>query len=88
MTAARKSLLFLAMTSVRFLQLKNAWNRGTYFSSGLCHKNIGCIPAKRDMRPVIFGGEGQCLSEAKNVPRAKPEALPRLHESAGLTQGI
>ena len=35
---------------------------------------IGYIPAKRDVTPVISLGEGQCLSEAKGVPRVKPEA--------------
>ena len=34
------------------------------------------IPSKRDIRPVISHREEQCLSEAKEVPRVKPEALP------------
>ena len=50
--------------------------------------SMGYIPAKRDIRPVISRGEGQRLSDAKEVPRAKPEALPRLHESTGLPEGI
>ena len=41
---------------------------------------VGFIPAKKDIRPNIYLEEGQCLSKAKDVPRAKPEALPRLCE--------
>ena len=46
------------------------------------------IPAKRDIRLVISHREGQRLSEAKGVLRAKPETLPRLCESTRLPQGI
>jgi len=53
--------------------------------SALC---IGYIPARQDIRPVISRGKGQCLSEAEEVPRAKPEALPRLNESTDLSQGL
>ena len=45
---------------------------------GLC---IGYIPGQRDIRPVTSRGRGQCLSGAEEVPRAKPEALPRQNES-------
>ena len=41
---------------------------------------MGFIPAKKEIRPDIYLEEGQCLSKAKEVPRAKPEALPRLCE--------
>ena len=44
---------------------------------------IRCILAK-SIRPVISHGDGQCLSEAKEVPQAEPEAVPRLHESTCL----
>ena len=37
----------------------------------------GYIPGQRDIRPVISNGKSQCLSGAEEVPRAKPEALPR-----------
>ena len=37
-----------------------------YFYVKIC---VGYIPAKRDIRPVISRGKGQCLSEAKEVPR-------------------
>ena len=39
----------------------------------LCNHRIICvryIPTKRDIRHVTSLGEGQCLSEAKEVPRA------------------
>ncbi len=32
--------------------------------------------------------ESQCLSEAKEVPRVQPSALPRLHSSTDLSRGI
>ena len=50
--------------------------------------SVGYIPAKRDIRHVISCGKGQCSSEAEEVPRAKPEVLPRLNESTDLYQGI
>ncbi len=37
---------------------------------------------------VLCRGKGQCLSDAAEVTWAKPEALPRLHESTDLSQGI
>ena len=43
--------------------------------------SIGYIPTQRDIRPVISHEEGQCLSEAKEVQRALPSALLRLHET-------
>ena len=46
---------------------------------------IGYIPGQRDI-PVISRGRGQCLSGAEEVPRAKPEALPRQNESMSLGQ--
>ena len=52
---------------------------------GIC---IGYIPGQRDIRPVISRGRGQCLSGAEEVPRAKPEALPRRNESTDLSQGM
>ena len=48
---------------------------------------IGYIPANRDIRPITPHREGQCLSQSKEVPRAKPKALPRPHKSTGLTKG-
>ena len=50
--------------------------------------SVGYIPAKRDIRPVISRGKGQCSSEAEEVPRVKPEVLPRLNESTDLSRGI
>ncbi len=37
------------------------------YHNGIC---VGYIPAKRDIRHVISSGEGQCLSEAEEGPRA------------------
>ena len=39
------------------------------------------------MQPIISFGKGQCFPGAKEVPRAKPKALPRLHKSTGLPVG-
>ena len=46
------------------------------------------ISDQRDIRPVVSPGKGQCMSGAEEVPRAKPEALPRQNESTGFSQGI
>ena len=43
--------------------------------------DMGYVPAKSDIRPMISCRECQCLSKAKEVLRAKPETLPRLRES-------
>ena len=48
---------------------------------------IGYIPAKRDMRPVISLGEG-CLSEAKEVPRVKPEAHQGFMKALAFPKGL
>ena len=51
--------------------------------------SIGYIPGQWDIRPVISGRRGQCVTGAEEVPRAKPEAerkhwpLPR--DVTGLT---
>jgi len=37
--------------------------------------SIGYIPVQRDIGPVISCEKGQCLSEAKEEPRAKPKAF-------------
>ena len=54
----------------------------------LCKICTRYIPAKRVIRPGRTCREGQCLWEAKEVPREKPGALPRLLESTGPFQGI
>ena len=43
--------------------------------------SVGYIPGQPDIRPVISRGRGQCLNGAEEVPRTKPEALPRWNES-------
>ena len=53
----------------------------------LSHQDI-YAPLKREIRSVIPYGEGRCLSEAKKVPRTKPEVVPRIHKSTGNSQGI
>ena len=40
------------------------------------------------MQPIISFGKGQCFPGAKEVPRAKPKALPRLHKSTDLPWDI
>jgi len=39
------------------------------------------IPVHWDIRPIISHGKGQCLSEVKEDPKVKPEALPRQNET-------
>ena len=59
---------------------------GYVLDGSLC---IGYIPAQWDLiRLVISLGKGQCLSGAEEVPRAKPEALPRHNESTDLSQEV
>ena len=51
--------------------------------------SVGYIPGQPDIRPVTSRGRGQCLNGAEEVPRAKPEALPRRNEALhGLSQGM
>ena len=45
-------------------------------------------PCQVGYKNIISRGKSQCLSEAEEVPRAKPEILPKLNKSADLFQGI
>ena len=49
---------------------------------------VSFTPAQWDIKPMIFQGKGQCLSEAEKEPRAKPEALVRLHSSTDLSYRV
>jgi len=44
-------------------------------------------PYPLDIRPIVSHGKGQCLSEAEEDPRMKPEALPWHNKSTDLSQG-
>ena len=46
------------------------------------------VPVKKDIRILYILQGRPVLSEAKEVPRAKPEVLWRLHESTCLTQTL
>ena len=46
--------------------------------------SIGYISAQWDIRPVISCRMGKCLSEAKEEPRVKPEAVQRRSRSTDL----
>ena len=66
-------------------------NNGQDISSlSVCKEiSIGYIPAQRDIAKTRYiPWESQCLSEAEEVPRAKPEAPPWLQESTDLSQWI
>ena len=41
----------------------------------LVYVSVGYIPVERDIRPITSLGEGQCLSGAKQAPKAKPKAF-------------
>ena len=45
---------------------------------------IEYIPAKRDIRPIVSQGEGQCFREAFDSLGGLSSGLPWIHSSAGL----
>ena len=47
------------------------WIKGIYI---VC-VSVGYILAEKDIRPITSLGEGQCLSGAKQAPKAKPKAF-------------